>query len=217
LNASEILSELKALTNTKSAQQRAAFKIGDETAFGVRLPDIRALAKKISRNHSLALELWDTKIHEARILASMIADPNLFTKEIAYIWAEDFNSWDLCDQCCMNLLRKTAFAYENIYDFLKSNNEFTLRASFTLIATLAVHDKSRDDKTFVSLFPLIEEHSEDPRNFVKKAVNWAIRQIGKRNSFLKKEALLLCGKLLKKESKSAHWIAKDALRELNKK
>jgi 3-methyladenine DNA glycosylase AlkD len=205
LNASEILSELKALTNTKSAQQRAAFKIGDETAFGVRLPDIRALAKKISRNHSLALELWDTKIHEARILASMIADPNLFTKEIAYIWAEDFNSWDLCDQCCMNLLRKTAFAYENIYDFLKSNNEFTLRASFTLIATLAVHDKSRDDKTFVSLFPLI------------KAVNWAIRQIGKRNSFLKKEALLLCGKLLKKESKSAHWIAKDALRELNKK
>ena len=213
----EVLEELKKCSDFKSASQRETFKIGDESALGVRLPDIRGLAKKIGKNHSLALKLWDTKVHEARILSSIIIDETLFTQEDADTWASSFNSWDLCDQCCLNLFRKTSFAYKKIYDFAKSDKEFTKRASFALIATLAVHDKKADNNKFLSLFSLLEEHSCDNRNFVKKAVNWAIRQIGKRNDELKACALLLCEKLLKKECKSALWIAKDALRELNKK
>jgi len=129
-------------------------------------------------------------------------------------WAVEFDSWDVCDQCCMNLFRKTPFAYKKAFEWSMRDEEFVKRAAFTLIATLAVHDKKADDSKFEQFFPIILRESSDNRNFVKKAVNWALRQIGKRNLYLNKKAIILAEKINKTESKSAKWIAKDALREL---
>ena len=129
-------------------------------------------------------------------------------------WVKDFASWDICDQCCGNLFDKTTYAYDTAFKWSKSKYEFIKRAGFVLITQLAVHDKEMEDNKFLAFFPLIESEAGDERNFVRKAVNWALRQVGKRNSFLWKEAVELAEKIKKQESKSAKWIATDALREL---
>ncbi|MDD1774577.1 MAG: DNA alkylation repair protein, partial [Methanobacterium sp.] len=157
---------------------------------------------------------WQHGYTETRILATMIDDPKMVTEEQMDRWAWEFNSWDVCDQCCMKLFRKTPYAYQKIYEWSKQDEEFVKRAAFTLIATLAVHDKKVDDEKFIELFPIIIRESTDNRNFVKKAVNWALRQIGKRNLNLNKKAILIARKIDKLDSKSAKWIAKDAIREL---
>jgi len=210
----EIISELKKNSNPKDREGMARFGINPEKALGVRIPVLRKLAKKLGKDHELAQKLWDTDIHEARILASMIDNPKLVMEKQMDNWVKDFNSWDLCDQCCMNLFDKTKFTHKKILEWVKDKKEFVRRASFALIASSSFHNKDWEDKDFERYFSLIEKYSDDDRNFVKKAVNWALRQIGKRNKSLNKRCITIAKKIQKKDSKSARWIANDAIREL---
>lgn len=209
-----VLAELKKHGSQYNREGMARFGINVQKAFGVNAPAMRSIAKSIGKNHQLAIKLWDSGYHEARHVATMIADPKLVTKSLLDTWAKDFNSWDIVDGACSNLLRKTEFAYELIPKWAKRNEEFIRRTAFSLIAYLAVHDKKRNDVEFLQFFPLIKKYSTDERNFVRKAVNWSLRQIGKRSPFLKEAAINLAEEIKAIDSKSARWIANDALREL---
>ena len=215
MTAAEVIKELKQHYNPQNLEGMARYGINVEKAFGVNVPVMRSLAKRIGKNHELALELWQSGYHEARHIASMIDDPKLVTKSQMNRWVRDFKSWDICDGTCSNLFRKTPFAIEKILEWSKKKEEFVRRAGFSLLCYVAVHDKKREDKEFLQFFPLIKKHSLDERNFVKKAVNWSLRQIGKRSKYLNKEALKLAYDIQKLDSKSARWIATDAIRELN--
>lgn len=214
MTVEQAIAELKKHGNQKNRDGMARYGINVDKAFGVNVPVMRALAKKIGKNHELALKLWASGYHEARHVASMIADPKQVTKSLMNKLVKDFNSWDMCDGTCSNLFRKTPFAYEKIFEWSERKEEYVRRAGFSLLAYVAVHDKKRDDKDFLQFFPLIRKHSTDERNFVKKAVNWSLRQIGKRSIYLNKEALKLAEEIKKIDSKSARWIAADAIREL---
>jgi 3-methyladenine DNA glycosylase AlkD len=211
----DVLKYLQQEKNPENTKGMARFGINTENAFGVSMPKLRKLAKTIGRNHELALGLWETKIHEALILAALIDIPAQVTKKQMDKWVKDFDSWDLCDQCCMNLFDKTEYAYEKIFQWSKRKEEFVKRASFAMIASLAVHDKKADEEYFESFFSLIKREAVDERNFVKKAVNWSLRQIGKRNESLRGMAICLAEEIAALDSKSAKWIAKDALKELS--
>jgi len=213
----KIITELKKHGNKKNREGMVKFGINVEKAFGMNVPVMRKLAKQIGSNHQLALELWKSGWHEARHVASMIADPNLMTKSQMNKWVKDFNSWDICDGTCSNLFCRTPFAFDKIFEWAKRKEEFVRRTAFSLIACLAVHDKKRDDKDFLLFFPLIQQYSTDERNFVKKAVNWALRQIGKRSKSLNKEAIKLAEVIKNINSRSARWIAANAIRELTNK
>jgi len=215
--SNEILRKLKSLSNSKAVEGMTRFGINPKNTFGVSIPDIRKMASEIGKKHELALQLWSSEIHEARILAGMIDDPKLMTEKQMEEWAKDFDSWDVCDQVCSNLFDKTKNAYEKAIEWTKSEKEFVKRAGFVLMACLAVHDKKANDNNFVKFFPLIKKESVDERNFVKKAVNWALRQIGKRNKNLNTKAIATAEEIQKIDSKSAKWIASDALRELTSK
>ncbi|MFH0821466.1 MAG: DNA alkylation repair protein, partial [Pseudomonadota bacterium] len=166
------------------------------------------------RDHQIAGELWDSGIHEARILASMIEIRDLVTKDQAERWVRDFNSWDLCDQCCNNLFSYLPFARSRALEWSRRPEEFVKRAGFVLMACIAVHDKKADDESFERFLAAIEREALDDRNYVKKAVNWALRQIGKRNPALNGMAAATARSIAEIDSKSAKWIASDALREL---
>jgi 3-methyladenine DNA glycosylase AlkD len=185
-----------------------------EQRLGVSVPDMRKLAKRTGKDHPLALQLWETGIAEARIVASMIADPRQLTGQQMEDWVKDFNSWDVCDQVCMNLFEKTPLAWSKIREWAEQEPEFVKRAAFALIACLAWHDKSATDAQFMELLPLFQQGATDPRNFVKKAVSWAMRNIGKRNPTLHQAAIGAAQEIQRINSKAARWIAADVLREL---
>ncbi len=210
----DVILELESLSNPEDIAGMARFGIKADKAYGVRIPELTRIAKETGKNHGLAEELWGHGYTETRILACMIDDPKLVSEEQLESWALEFNSWDVCDQCCMRLFRKTPFAYQKIEEWSTREEEFVKRAAFTLIATLAVHDKKADDTIFEELFPIIIRESRDERNFVKKAVNWALRQIGKRNLNLNRKAIAVAEEINQLDSRSAKWIAKGALREL---
>ncbi len=210
----DIIEELESLKNPEDIAGMARFGIKANKAYGVRMPELTRIAREVGKNHQLAEELWEHGYTETRILACMVDDPKEVTEGQMERWALEFNSWDVCDQCCMKLFRKTPYAYQKIEEWSARDEEFVKRAAFTLIATLAVHDKKADDEKFEELFSLIIRESEDERNFVKKAVNWALRQIGKRNLSLNQKAIAVAKKMDQLDSRSAKWIAKDALREL---
>ena len=209
-----ILKKLKVLSNPKAVEGMARFGISPENTYGVSVPNLRKMTKEIGRDHSLAQQLWDSGIHEARILASMIDEPNQVTKKQMDAWIRDFDSWDVCDQCCMNLFDKTPMAWEKAIEWTNREKEFEKRASFALMACLAWHDKESLDKKFLVLLPAIKREADDDRNYVKKAVNWALRNIGKRNLNLNKKAIETAKEIQKMDSRSAKWIASDAIREL---
>jgi 3-methyladenine DNA glycosylase AlkD len=213
----EILSKLKSMQDPKAVKGMARFGINTKQAYGVSIPNIRALAKKIGRDHNLAQKLWSSGIHEARILACIVDDPKLVTEEQMDAWVKSFDSWDVCDQCCSNLFDKTKFAHQKAAQWSKRREEFVRRTGFTLIAALAVHDKNARDEDFIAFLPLIKNASTDERNFVKKAINWALRQIGKRNARLNKRAVELAEEIHEIDARSAKWIASDAIRELTSK
>lgn len=215
MNSNEIIKDLKKLKNSKSVEGMARFGINPESALGISMPTLRQKGKEIGRNHDLALELWESGIHEVRILSSIIDEPEKVTKSQMNAWVMDFNSWDLCDQCCMNLFRKTKFAREFPFIWAEKKSEFIKRAGFVMMAVNAVHNKKLSDKDIKEYFPLIIKHSSDQRNFVKKSVNWTLRQIGKRNLNLNKEAIIVCEQLMTEDSSVANWIASDALKELS--
>ncbi len=205
---------MKAVATPESLKGMGRFGINTRRAYGVSIPHLRSLAREIGKNHVLARELWASQIHEARILASMIDDPALISDEQMEEWVKDFDSWDLCDQVCGNLFDQTKLAYEKAVAWSAREGEYVRRAGYALMAYNAVHDKDAANNRFLEFLSIIEANSTDDRNFVKKAVNWALRQIGKRNLFLNKEAVGTARKLQKKDSKTAKWIASDALREL---
>ena len=208
-----IIKKLKAQANPGNVAGMARFGINPNNTLGVNIPVLRKMAKEIDKNHSLALELWDSVIHEARILAGFIDEPAMLTEKQMESWAKDFDSWDVCDQVCSNLFDKTPFAYAKAVEWSKDKRELVKRAGYVLMACLAVHDKKADDSKFMKFFPAIVKGATDERNFVKKAVNWALRQIGKRSPSLNKEAIKTSKKIQLISSKSAMWIAADALRE----
>src|SRR4030043_47569 len=210
----QIIKKLKSLSDPKNIEGMARFGINSQKTLGVSIPVLRKMAKEISKNHNLALELWDSEIHEARILAGFIDEPEKVTEKQMEKWAKDFDSWDVCDQVCSSLFDQTPFVWQKLQEFAKRKEEFVKRTGFTLMACLAVHDKKSLDKDFIKLLPIIKREATDERNFVKKAVNWALRQIGKRNKNLNKEAIKTAKEILEIDNKAAKWIATDALREL---
>ena len=210
----EILKRLKSMSNPKAVEGMVRFGINPENTYGVSIPNLRKMAKEVEKNHSLAQQLWNSKIHEARILAGMIDEPNQVTKEQMDAWIKDFDSWDVCDQCCMNLFSKTPMAWEKAIEWTKREKEFEKRAGFVLMACLAWYDKESPDKKFLVFLPAIKQEANDNRNYVKKAVNWALRNIGKRNLHLNKKAIETAKEIQKMDSRSAKWIAADAIREL---
>jgi len=210
----EILDELKKKARPDQVEGMAGYGMSAEKRMGVSVPEMRKLAKRAGENHELALKLWKTGIPEAQIVAALIGEPDKLTEGQMEEWVKDFDSWDVCDQVCMNLFDKSSLALKKIRDWSEREEEFVKRAAFALIACLAWHDKQASDQTFVDLFPLIKKAATDERNYVKKAVNWALRHIGKRNRRLNKAAIGLAHEIRQIDSKASRWIASDAIREL---
>lgn len=213
----EVLKKLKKLCNPKALEGMAKFGITPKKAFGVSIPNLREIAKEIGTNHDLAQKLWKLNIRETRILASMIEDPKLVTEQQMEDWVKDFDYWEICDQVCQNLFIYTKFAYKKCIEWAKDESEFVKRAGFALMAWLASKDKRANDKDFEKFMPVIKSQANDDRIYVKKAVNWALRQIGKRSMNLNKLAIETAKEIQKMESKSAKWIASDAIKELTSK
>lgn len=210
----KVMEDLKALSDPKAVEGMARFGINSRNTYGVSIPNVRKIAKEAGVDHQLARELWSSGVHEARILACMVDNPEMVTEEQLESWARDFDSWDVCDQCCSNLFDKTEFAHEKAVELSRRKEEFVKRTGFVLMAALAVHDKQAKDEKFLRFLPIIKREATDERNFVKKAVNWALRQVGKRNQNLNKAAVKTAKEIMEIDSKSAKWIASDALREL---
>jgi len=210
----DVLDRLQSKAKPEQLAGMAKYGITVEGRLGVSVPDMRKLAKELGRDHKLALDLWRTGIAEARIVAGMVGDPAMLTEEQMEEWVKGINSWDVCDQVCMNLFEKNQLAWKKIIDWSEREEEFAKRTAFSLIACLAWHDKKASDEEFVELLPVIIREATDERNFVKKAVNWALRNIGKRNLNLNKAAVDAAKKIQRLDSKAARWIAADAIREL---
>ena len=208
-----IIEELRACAQPQRLEGMARYGIRTDRALGVSIPEIREIARKHRRNHALAEALWATGIHEARILAGMVDDPRQVTPEQAERWVADFDSWDLCDGVC-DLFRETPFAWEQAFAWCEREEEFVRRAGFVLIARLALHGRGEPDERFLAALELVRRHAGDDRNFVKKAVNWALRQIGKRNATLNQAAIDMGETIRADGTRSGRWIAANALREL---
>jgi 3-methyladenine DNA glycosylase AlkD len=209
-----IMDELRRRANPKTVARMTRFGIRTDKALGVSIPQLRDIAKHVGTSHDLAQNLWKVGIHEARILASMVDDPEKVSEDQMERWAADFDSWDVVDGCCGNLFDKTEFAVRKAHEWSERKEEYIKRAGFVLMAEMAVHDKNALDKPFLDFLPVIVRESSDERNFVKKAVNWALRQIGKRNAILNVAAINTSTHIGEFDSKSAKWTAADALREL---
>jgi len=209
-----IIAELKSKAKPDHLAGMARYGMAIEQRLGVSVPEMRQMAKAVGRDHQLALELWDTGIAEARIIAAMIDKPDKLTEAQMEDWVKGINSWDVCDQVCMNLFEKSPLAWQKIIDWSARDEEFVKRTAYSLLACLAWHDKKTKDEKFIELFPVLIRGATDERNFVKKAVNWALRNIGKRNLNLNKAAINTAKEIQKIDSKAARWIASDAIREL---
>lgn len=210
----DVLEKLKARARPEKIEGMVRYGMSADRRLGVAVPDMRKIAKETGKDHRLALELWKTRIPEAMMVASMVDIPEEVTEGQMEEWVKDFNSWDLCDQVCMNLFDKTPFAWKKVLDWSTRNEEFVKRAAFALIACLAWHDKDAPDEKFIELIPIIKQGATDERNFVKKAVNWALRNMGKRNQSLNEAAIGAAKEIREMASKAARWIASDAIREL---
>ncbi len=216
--ADEIIKKLALLESPENVAGMKRFGITAKKAFGVSAPVLKNLAKEIKKQtenrHQLALELWETGIHEARIVAYLIDNPREVSTEQMDAWAEDFDNWAICDGTCGHLFCKTEYAYQKVFEWSKCEKEFVKRAGIVLAAWLAVHDKKADDAKIACFLPMLETHAGDDRNYIKKAVNWSLRQIGKRNLYLHKLAVETAERIKLQNTKPARWIASDALREL---
>ena len=210
----QVLDLLRPHGSERNRAGMARYGINVDKAFGVSMQHIRAAGKAITHDHDLTQALWDTGIHEARILASLVDRPQWVTREQMDDWAGDFNSWDLCDQVTGGLLDKTPYAHEKAVEWAGDEREFVRRAAFAMMAWRAVHDKDAVDDALTVYLPLIRQASTDSRNFVKKAVNWALRQMGKRSPALHGPCLELARELAASEDRTQRWIGRDAVKEL---
>jgi 3-methyladenine DNA glycosylase AlkD len=214
VDTATVLERMRRAANPANVAGMARYGINTQGTLGISMVWLRALAKELGRSHEMALELWDSGIHEARILATLIADPAATTGALMERWVRDLDSWDVCDQACQNLFRYAPAAFEKAGRWARARPEFTRRAGFVIMAGLAVKNKTAPDARFEAFLPLIAEGALDERNFVRKAVNWALRQIGKRNARLHRAAVAAALEIQKRESRAARWVAAGALREL---
>ena len=215
ITAPEIVRRLRALAQPPARRDMVRFGIFVDNALGgISTPVLKKMARQIGKNHQLAHELWRTGLHEARHVAALIDEPEKVTERQMERWARAFDSWDIVDGCCLNLFHSTPYAHQKAVEWSGRKEEFVKRAAFSMMAVLAVHDKEAGDGKFTRFFPIIKREATDERNFVKKAVNWALRQIGKRNLKLNKAAIQTAEEIRAFGSGSARWIAADALREL---
>jgi 3-methyladenine DNA glycosylase AlkD len=211
---SDVLDRLKSLGDPKNVEGMARYGIRARQAWGVSAPRLRGLARETGKDHALAAQLWRSGVHDARMLAALVDDPARVTPRQMERWAKNFDSWAVCDTTCGCLFDKTPHAWDKAVEWTGRAPEYIKRAGFVLMASLAVHDKKAPNERFEAFFPHIIKHANDERNFVKKAVNWALRQIGKRNRHLNALAIRTAQDLRRVDSKAARWIASDALREL---
>lgn len=216
MDKDEIVQIIKLQRNEKNILGQKRFGITGAESYGLSMLQLKSIAKSVGKNHALAQELWATQIREARHIAVMIAEKDKVTERLMERWVKDFDSWDIVDNCCSRLLCRTPFAYNKVTEWSARKREFEKRAAFSLMAFLAVHDKKQSDKAFEEFLEIIIRESDDQRNFVKKAVNWALRQIGKRNIRLCNKAIASCKTIHSKGDAASRWIANDALRELEK-
>ncbi len=214
MNCQEILQKLASRYDPHAVEGMARFGITTKKAYGWSAPALKRLAREIGRDHALAEELWASEILEARALAALIDLPQKVSERQMEKWAKDFDNWGVCDGACINLFRYTRYAHAKCVAWSSRREEFVKRAAFALMAGLAVADKAASDQAFLKFLPLIKSAAVDERNFVKKAVNWALRQIGKRNQRLNRAAIAAAREIHRLDSRAARWIASDALREL---
>ncbi len=214
MNIKEILKTLKAAGSPENVAGMARYGIVTQSAYGAPSLAIERLARKVGKDHSLAEELWQTGNHDARALACFIEEPTRVTAAQMERWVRNFENWAICDGCCLHLFDRTRFAWPKAIQWSGRKPEFIRRAGFTMMAVLAVHDKQANDARFLELLPLIETGANDERKYVRKAVNWALRSIGKRNFRLNQAALRTAERIHKLDSPAARWIASDARREL---
>jgi 3-methyladenine DNA glycosylase AlkD len=212
--AALLITQLRKYANPANVAGMARFGINPQKTLGVSMPLIRAMARTAGKDHPLALALWRSRIHEARILATMLADPLQMRRSDLERWVREFDSWDVCDQCCANLIEDMPSAYGLAVTWSRRRDEFVRRAGYVLMARLAVSDKRARDTQFTTFLRVIAGAANDERTYVKKAVNWALRQIGKRNLRLHAQAIRVARDLRRQRSPAARWIAADALREL---
>lgn len=214
MDLKETLHELDTLANPKNVVGMKRFGINGKNMLGISVTTLRGVARKIKTDHELSKGLWETGIHEARLLSCLVADVNQLESEEMDSMIADFDSWDICDMACCSLFWHHQSAYQKVFEWAKHEPEYERRAAFALIAGYAWHQKHATDEHLATFFPVIEQYSFDGRNFVKKAVNWALRQIGKRNENLAKQAVVCARRILDQATKPAVWIARDAIREL---
>ncbi len=208
------MAELRDMADPSNLEGQARFGVDISSSLGIPMPDLRSLAKRIGKDHQLAGELWDSGVREARILASLVDDPKLVTPAQMESWAAGFASWEVVDACCCNLFDRSEHRFDKAVEWAGREEEFVKRAGFSLMAGIAVHDRRATDEQFIALLPVIELQSCDRRNFVRKAVNWALRQIGKRNESLNRAAIEAGERIASLECRGARWVASDALKEL---
>ncbi len=209
-----LLERMEQIGSARAVKALAYFGIRVSRAYGLSAPQMHKLAHEAGGDHALALELWRSGVHDARHIAALVADPTQVTEKLMERWARDFGSWDVVDTCCCYLFVHTCFRWKKAMEWSRRREEFVKRAAFSLMAYLAIHDKSAKDAQFLRLLPIIEREAGDYRNFVRKAVNWALRQIGKRNLRLNRSAIAAGERIRRQGSRSARWVAADALREL---
>jgi len=213
-NSKEMLAWMESCRNEANLEGMARYGIRTERSFGIGMEPLKAKAKEMGKDHESALQLWNSGFREARLLAVLIDEKKKVTSEQMESWVKDFDSWDICDGTCLHLFSMTPFAIDKAKEWVHRPEEFQRRAGFVLMATIPVKNKKTSDVELEEFFPLIEQYATDDRNFVRKAVNWALRQIGKRNQHLNREAIACAQRIAIIDSKAASWIAKDALQEL---
>lgn len=215
MQINEILTELKSLSNSEiKAFKAKKFGIDCDNSWGVYQKDIASLAKKIGKNTSIGIQLFETGNYDAQLLCAKICKPKEISEEVMDKWITHFNTWEICDSFCMQIFKFHPLAIKKALEWSKRANEFEKRAGFVLMATYGFADKNAGNEVFEQFFPILIKHANDDRIYVKKAINWALRQIGKRNVDLQKKAIRTANEILKQNSRSALWIAKDALKEL---
>lgn len=217
MNLHQIIDQLEHLSNPEKIKlKEKKFGIYANHSLGIYHKDLKALAKDIGQDNELALELYDTGIYEARILCSKVYDPACITEKQMDRWVEDFENWEVCDSFCMGFFAKSRYALAKAREWSEADSEFVKRAGFVIMAAYGFADKNAGNEVFEGFFQPIEREAGDDRIYVRKAVNWALRNIGKRNIDLHRRAIDVANRILMVESKSATWIAKNALNELNK-
>ncbi len=217
MTAEQIIDLLKKEANPEKVLfKEAKFGVVSNNALGIYHKDLKEIAKRIPKDDDLAIQLFDSGIYEARLLCSKIFNPQNLTEELMDKWTSTFENWEICDSFCMGLFAKSAYAVSKAKEWTKRKREFEKRAGFTIIAAFCMADKTSGNEVFEQFFPIIKRECTDERIYVKKAVNWALRNIGKRNIDLKSKAILVANEMSSIHSKAAKWIAHDAIKELTR-